>query len=73
MWKRPVIINLSNPKPGYTTGKSEGGGAGRAESGQVGTPADLFAQETTDPFAPQGVEDNCAGRLFGSTNKRSPM
>ena len=67
--------HLSNPKPGHTTGGSRQGGAARGGAGRRrgGTPAGLFAQETTDPPALQGIEDNCPGLLFGNTNKRSPM
>ena len=46
------------------------GGAGQSEArrgpaGRVGTPACLFAQESTVPVA---LEDNCSERFFGSTN-----
>ena len=46
---------------------------GQRGAGRGGTPACLFAQETTVPFALQGIEDNCPGRFFGSTDKRNPM
>ena len=68
--------DLSSPKPGHTTGGSGRGGAqrgGRGGAGRAGTPAGQIAQETTVPLAHQGIEDNCPGRLFGSTNKRNPM
>ena len=48
-------------------------GAGRGGGGLDGTPTGRFAQETTDPFAHQGMEDNCPGRCFISTDKRNPM
>ena len=69
-----VQQELSSPKPGHTTGGSGrgsaqlGGGAGR-----VGTPAGVFAQETTDPHAFQCFDDECFERLLRSTTKRNLM
>ena len=54
-------------------GAAHGEAAGPGGAGQDGMPAGRFAQETTDPLAYQGIEDNCPERLFGSTNKRNPM
>ena len=72
-----VYRSLSNPKPGHTTGRAgraaHGGVAGRSGARQFGTPTDPFAQKTTDHPAPQGIEDNCPERLFGSTNKGNLM
>ena len=38
---------------------------GRSRVGQDGTPTSRFAQETTDPLAFQGIEDDCPERFFG--------
>ena len=48
-------------------------GSGGRTAGQdgvySGTPTGRSAQKSTVPLAPQGIEDNCRERLFGSTNK----
>ena len=66
--------NLSNPKPGYTTGGMVRGGpkqSGEAGRDWAGPDAKgRFAKDTTVPRAPQCIEDNCAERPLGSTNKR---
>ena len=57
-------------------GAAYGKAAGQSGAGQDGTPANLFAQETTDPLPLQdfqGIEHKCPERLFGNTNKRNPM
>ena len=71
--------NLTILNPGHTTGGSGGSGgaahrgaAGRCGAGWDGTPTGRSTQDTTAPPAPQGTEDNCLERLFGSTNKRNP-
>ena len=83
-WNRNIKLraarpqsNLSNPKPGDTTGEEGRGSArrgGKADrAGQDGTPTGRFAQDKTDPLAAQSIEENCPERFFGSTNKRIPM
>ena len=52
--------NLSNPKPGHTTGR------------QDWMPTELFAQETSLPFTLQSIADT-SPRLPRRTNKRNPM
>ena len=54
-------------------GAAHGGAAGRGGAGQDGTPTGRFAQEPTVHLAPQGIEDNCPERQFGSTNKGNSM
>ena len=54
-------------------GAAQSGAAGRGGTGQDRTPTGRFAQDTTVPLAPQGIEDNCPERLLGSTNKGNPM
>ena len=54
-------------------GAAQGGAAGRGGTGQNGTPTGRFAQDITDPLAPQCIVDNCPERLLGSTNKGNPM
>ena len=54
-------------------GAAHGGAAGLGRAGLDVTPAGRFAQETTDPLAPKGIEDNSPERPFGSTNKGNPM
>ena len=53
-------------------GAAHGGVLGWGEARQDGTPTGRFAQEITDPLAPQGVEETCPERLSGSTIKRNP-
>ena len=67
-------IDLSNPKPGLTTGGSgrgnarRGGGAGWCGEGQN---ADgTVRPQDNHPSCPP---DDCPERLSGSTNKRNPM
>ena len=64
-------LDLSNPKPGHTTG----GSGQRRTAGRLGGagPAGLFAQDTNVPRALEGIEDNCLERLFESTNKGIPI
>ena len=62
-----LLSNLPIPKPGHTTGGSGRVGAGRRMAGPEGTSTVRFAQETSDARSHQGTEDNCPGRLFGST------
>ena len=65
-------MNLSNTKPGHTTGGSGQRGArqaGRSGAGQNRTPTCRVAQKTTVSLALQGILDNCSESCFGSTNK----
>ena len=70
-----IICRTQNPEiPRAGWGRAANGRvAGQGGAGQDGTPTGRFAQETTDPLAPQSIEDNCPERLFGSTNNRNPM
>ena len=58
-------LNLSNPKPGHTTGAS---GRGAQWGGGAGPGRD--ADRTVRP---QDIEDTSLERLSRSTNKRNPM
>ena len=51
---------------------AHGRAAGQGQAGQDGTLTGRFAQETTDPLAFQGIEDNCPELVFGGTNRRNP-
>ena len=51
-------VYLSNPSPGEG-GAVHGGAARRDGAGQDGTSTCRFAQETTNLFALQGMEDTC--------------
>ena len=66
------IQNPDIPQAGRG-GAAHGGAAMRDGAGQDGTSTGRFAQETTDPLALKGIEDNCPERLFASTNKQNPM
>ena len=52
------IQNPDIPRAGRG-GAAHGRAAGRSGAGQGGTPTGRFAQEAIDPFAFQGIEDNC--------------
>ena len=67
------IQNTNIPRAGRG-GAANGEAARRGGAGQDGTPTGRFAQEKTVLFvAFQGIVDNCPERLFGSTEKRTPM
>ena len=66
------VQNTDIPRVGRV-GAPHGGAAGQGGSGLVGTPAGVFALETTVPQAFQGFDDNCSERFFKSTSKRNPM
>ena len=70
-----IICRTQNPdiQRAERFGAAQSGAAGRSGTGQDRTPTGRFAQDTTDPFAPQGIVDNCPQRLLGSTNKGNPM
>ena len=73
--RKHAHINCRTQKPDIPragrAGAAHGGAAGRGGAGQDGPPKGRFAQETTDPLAPQGIGDNCPGRRFGSMDKRN--
>ena len=71
------IPDLSNPKPGHTTGGSGRGGARRGRAGPGGagwdgTPTGRSAQETNVPLAFQATVDSCTERPIARTSKRNP-
>ena len=69
--------DLSNPKPGHTTGRSGRVGArrgGEGGRGWVGRDAvGSIRPGDNPPSCPPANRGHCPGRLFGSTDKRNPM
>ena len=66
------LLNLSNPKPGHTTGRSDRGGAPRGNGearGWIGRDAvRSIGQEDNPRSRPPGNREHYLERLFGSTN-----
>ena len=54
-------------------GAAHCGAAGQGGTGQDGTPTGRSVQETPDPLAFQGIENNCPEHPPGSMNKRNHM
>ena len=53
---------------------AHGGAAGRrGGAGQDRMPTEQYAQETSVPRTPQGIEDTSLERLLRSTNNQNPM